>query len=252
MNDQTLISPNPDKDPKDHSDSDNSLEDLSDIQIVTILNGYRQEAENARELSRGQRDRIWEDNIDLYWNRFDFSDKQNWQANEVLPEAPQFVNRFAATMRQSLTRDGEFFTVEHPADPNGDISGIIKKLMDLFFSRCGRNATGHPVEFGSVFEDVMKLAAMMAACNAVTYKERDGEGYVAVDVVDPREFYLDPTGRGLYRIKRTYMDLHELEALAQLKNSKGESIYNTENIDKLKSFGQTEDKEDRETRAGHG
>ena len=251
MNDTTLTSPNPDKDPQDHGIPEEGAE-LSELQIVEILNGYRLEAENSRELSRGQRDRTWEDNIDLYWNRFDFSQKQNWQANEVLPEAPQFVNRFAATMRQSLTRDGEFFTVEHPADPNGDISGVVKKLMNMFLDRCGRNATGHPVEFGSVFEDIMKLAAMMAACSAVTYKERDGEGYVAVDVVDPREFYLDPTGRGLYRFKRTYMDLHELDALAQLKNGKDKFIYNVENIEKLQSFGSTEDKEDREKLADHG
>lgn len=250
MTDQ-ILAPNPDKDPKDHGVPDEG-EELSEIQIVTILNGYRLEAENARELDVGLRDRVWQNNIDLYWNRYDFSEKQAWQATEVLPEGAQFPNRFAATMRQALTRDGEFFTVKHPADPNGNISPVVTKLMNLFLERCGRNATGHPVEFGAVFEDVMKLSAMMAANSAVTYKERDGEGYVAIDAIDPRETYLDPTGRNLYRINRTYMDLHEVEALAGMKDGKDNSLYNVENIEKLTSFGESEDTEDREDLAGHG
>ena len=131
MSDQLLTPQNPDKDPKEPESDE--LEDLSNEEIITILRGYFLEAENARKHSRGHRDRIWEDNIDLYWNRFDFSEKQEWQATEVLPEAPQFVNRFAASMRSALTRDGEFFTVRHPGDSSGNLSDVIKKVIKQGF-----------------------------------------------------------------------------------------------------------------------
>ncbi len=249
MTDQ-ILAHNPDKDPKEH-DTPEEGEDLSDKEIVNILQGYLIEAEDARESARGNRDAVWEDNINLYWNRFDFSDKQNWQSDQVLPEAPQFVNRFAASMRQGLVRDGEFMTVNHPGDANGTLSNTIKKAMKYWLDNCGRNATGQPIEFANVFEDVMKLAAMMGACASVTWKERDGRGYVAVDPIDPREFWLDPTGRGLYRIKTTFMDLHEIEALAKLKNSKGEDTYNIEAIDQLQSFSPTENSDDKAELTGH-
>ena len=249
MTDQ-ILAHNPDKDPVEHDIPEDGAE-LSDKEIVNILQGYLIEAEDARESARGNRDDVWESNIDLYWNRFDFSQKQNWQSDQVLPEAPQFVNRFAAAMRQGLVRDGEFMTVNHPGDPNGNLSNTIKKAMKFWLDNCGRNATGQPIEFANVFEDVMKLAAMMGACASVTWKERDGRGYVAVDPIDPREFWLDPTGRGLYRIKTTFMDLHEVEALANLKNSKGESIYNIKAIDQLQSFSPTENSDDKAELTGH-
>ena len=243
MTDQ-LVAPNPDADPLEHKEG----EELTDLQIVNILEGYRLEAEEARWAGQSPRDDVWENNINLFWNRFDFSKKAEWQAKEVLPEAPQFVNRFSAAMRQSLTRDGEFFTVDHPADPNDNLTPIIKKAMNIWLDRCGRNATGQVIEFGNVFEDVMKLAAMMAACASVTWKEKNGEGYVAIDPIDPREVFLDPTGRWLYRLKTTFIDKHELRALA-----KGNKRYKEATIENLMSTISTgEEKEDEERLADHG
>lgn len=249
MDDKQIISPSKDK-PSETITSP-GLPELSDTEIVRLLNGYLQEAENGRENGNGAREDVWEENIDLYWSRFDFSDKAEWQATEVLPEAPQFVNRFAGAMADALNKDGEFYTVTDPTDPNNTLAEAIKKMMNYWLSRCGRNATGHPVEFGSPFEDCMKLAAMMASCAAVTVKERGGVKYVAFDPVDPRQIWLDPTGRGLYRIKETIIDKHELESLVNMKDSSNGNIYNVEAIEGLVAQIELEEQKERERLAGH-
>ncbi|MDE2020956.1 MAG: hypothetical protein KGJ13_11520, partial [Patescibacteria group bacterium] len=72
---------------------------LTDSEIVQILEGYRTEAEYARLAGPNSRDLTWLMNLDLYWNRYDFSKKAPWQARELMPELPQYVDRFAAAMR---------------------------------------------------------------------------------------------------------------------------------------------------------
>src|SRR5258705_7115265 len=77
-------------------------------EIVQTLQDYFREADEARKSGMNPRDAKWSQNLDLYWNRYDYSAKQQWQAKEAMPEVPNFVDRFAAALKEALisTPDG--------------------------------------------------------------------------------------------------------------------------------------------------
>lgn len=228
-------------------------QNLTRQDIVEVLNSYRLEAQQARKHGPTGRDAVWEANVNLYWNNIDYSKKASWQSKEIMPEAPIFVDRWASAMRDALVLAGEWYTVEDPKDTEGDLARSIKKFIDVWLKRCGRNATGQPMDFNAVFEEQMKLAAMMAGVAAVTWKrDSEGRGYVAIEAVDPREVWLDPTGRGLYRVRRYPIDLHQLKTLAELKDSAGEPIYDRQEIMQLESVQMTDEEMQRAQLAGHG
>lgn len=240
--------------PEDFSDEMDG--GLDDSQIVQILCSYFSEADTARKSgSRGGRDDVWERNIDLYWGNFDWGDKQDWQSREALPDPQQIVDRFAATMKSALNRDEKWFDVENKADIEADLVKAIKKFVQIQLDRCGKNPSGHATPFSNVFERIMKMAAMMAACSDVQYSKdaKTGKGRTVVCEVDPRDVWLDPTGRNLYRIRRTEIDRHELEALKEMKDSSGDPIYNSEAIDRLQSgFAKLDNEYQKEQISGHG
>ena len=168
--------------------------------IVPILNSYLQEARDARMGGLNPRDAKWEENLDLYWNRYNFANKAAWQAAETLPEVPSFVDRFAAALKEALiTGPTGFYTVDDPADAEGDMTDAIKRMTDVWLSMCGRNQTGTCLGFPSVFEEQVKLGALMACSGVVTWKDDTKYGRVAIETVDPRFVWLDPTYRNLYR-----------------------------------------------------
>lgn len=210
-----------------------SLEDLgklSDEEVVKILEGYRTEAEYSRLSGPNSRDLTWLMNLDLYWNRFDFSKKAPWQAREVMPELPQYVDRFSAAMRTALMGSERFFDVVVENDEENDLASVIKKVISVQLRRVGKGPGGHSVDFISVFEEMVKMAClMMFACTVTVKKEGKGH-YIAIDPVDPYNVWVDPTGRGLYRIRRMEVDLHELLALAKQSDKKGKLLYNYDEI----------------------
>lgn len=203
-------------------------EPLTDDEIVTILEGYRQEAEYARLAGPSSRDITWLQHLDLYYNRWDFSKKAPWQAKEVMPEFPQYVDRFAAAMRMALVAQPDFFTISVDNDLEGDLAYVIRKFMVVILRRVGRNATGQRVDFAAFFEEVMKMGALSIPVAKIGHKDDEKSGYTSCEVVDPYNFWFDPTGRGLYRIHREEMDLHELRVLMDLEDGDGNPLFNRE------------------------
>ena len=220
--------------------------------VLGLLLGYKGEAEEARKSGPNARDAVWDANMDLYWGRFDFSKKADWQAREVMPEAPVFVDRWAAAMSEALTSSDEWFTAVVPGDKEGDLTSAIVRFMEVHLSRCGRNQMGQPIAFPAVFEEQMKLGAIMAACASVTWKQDGDRGYVSVETFDPRSLWLDPKGRGLYRIRRMEIDLHDLVKLAKLRDGAGKPIYNLEEINNLASSVSEQMQIDLRASSGHG
>lgn len=199
--------------------------------ITRVLDQYRTEGEDGRRAGANPRDSVWEANWDRYWGRYDNSHKAAWQSKHVMPEAPQFVDRWAAAMREALESVGEFFVVEDEGSEDSYLAPAITKLMRLVMSRCATTPDGHRTDFTSVFEDQTKLGALMALCAACTWKDgRDG-GYVAIDSVDPREVWYDPKLRNLYRRRRYEIDKHELLAMAR----EAPDLYNLDAIEDLKT-----------------
>lgn len=238
--------------PPEHGSKIGSGE-LDDTRLATILQSYKQEAEEHRKSGVGARDAVWDSNVKLYWG--DFKDQHNgkvgWQSKEVLPEIPMFVDRWAASMREAINRVGEFFEVEVPGDKNNSVAPHIKKFIEYILSKSGRNQSNHPVDFSATFEEILKLSAMMTGTASVTWKQAKGEaGYVAIEAVDPRNVWFDAKGRGLYRIRNFEMDKHELVALAKQKDKGGKDIWNVDQIKQLTAATDVDHAENKKTISG--
>src|SRR5574342_562051 len=101
----------------------------SKSQILSALVSYRHEAEENRKGGLNPRDDKWAQNLDLYWGRNDFSNKAKWQAKEIMPEVPSYVDRFAAALKEALVSLPQgFYTVSDPADTEHDLGNAIKRM----------------------------------------------------------------------------------------------------------------------------
>lgn len=229
------------------------MKSVEELKTVQILEGYRIEADEARKAGLNPRDQKWEENLALYWNRFDFSKKASWQAQEIMPEVPSYVDRFAAALKEALVAsDSGFFSVKDPADKANDLATAIKNITTTWLSRSGRNQMGTILSFPAVFEEQMKLGALMACASATTWKRDVDKGRVAIETVDPRFIWLDPTYRNLYRVRRIEMDLHDLKAMALEKDAKGQPIYHLPAVERMLQGIGPEDRDKQEQLAGHG
>lgn len=205
-------------------------------EIINTLQDYFAEADNNRKSGLNPRDDMWRRNLDLYWNRYDFTSKQSWQSQETMPEVPNFVDRFAAALKEALIQTPDsFYTVTDPADTENDMGSAIKRVVDVWLSTAGRNQTGQLLPYSAVFEEQMKMGAIMASAAVVTWKNDVDGGRVAVESIDPRMVWLDHTYRNLYRIRRVELDRHELAGMKSMTDGKGVSIFNEEEISKLES-----------------
>lgn len=237
----------------DEGDAKDALDDEYKLAIVQVLASYFSSADSARKGGANPRDTVWEANWNRYWGRYDHSNKADWQSTHVMPEAPQFVDRWAAAMREALDAGGDWFEVTDDGGQKHKLAQHITKVMRVLLGRCGVTPDGHMTDFSSVFEDQMKLGAIMAACAAVTPKDH-GNGLVlpAVDSVDPRNVWLDPERRGLFRLHRYTTDKHELLALAQKTDDAGEPLYDIEAIEQLTAQIDEEDRLNKERSSGSG
>jgi len=227
--------------------------DENSREIVPILQGYLHEAQNARKGGLNNRDDKWEENLHLYWNRFDMAGKASWQAQETLPEVPTFVDRFAAALKEALvTGPKGFYTVTDPADREGDMTGAIKNMTDVWLSVSGRNQTGTCLGFPAVFEEQCKQGAIMAMCSSVCWRDDYKNGRVAIETTDPRMVWLDPTYRNLYRVRRIELDKHELRSMARMKDKQGSPIYNLQAIEQMVTYIDGETRRRMEEASGHG
>lgn len=205
-----------------------------DSKLVQKLVGYKKEAVHNRKSGLNPRDDKWMQNIDLYWNRYDFSTKADWQSQNVMPEVPAFVDRFAAAFKDLMvsTPNG-FYTVTDPYDTNSDLMPAIKNMTDAWLSIAGRNQIGQTMDFSTVFEEQVKLGALTSMAATVQWKDDVPGGRVAIETADPRMVWLDHTYRNLYRVRQTEVDLADVVRMGSQTSSKGKPIYDVDAITRL-------------------
>lgn len=240
---------------RDQSKAVSPVRDVDDKTrtVINVCNGYLAEARSNRETGMNPRDEKWRENINLYWGRYDFSDKAEWQAKERMPEVASFVDRFAGALKDALVSSPQgFYTVTDPADEEGDIALKLKAMTDMWLSECGRNQTGTCLDFSSVFEEQCKLGALMACCSTVTWKGDTKWGRVAVETTDPRDVYLDHTYRNLYRLRRIEVDKHALKSMVKMKDKKGKPIYNLSEMQALSDYRAWQKAQNQEELTGGG
>lgn len=208
--------------------------DAKQLELVQILVDYKKEAVDNRQSGLNPRDDKWRQNLDLYHNRYDFSNKAAWQSKNVMPEVPSFIDRFAGALKEALvaTPNG-FYTVIDPYDREHDLSQSIKNMLDVWLSVSGKNQVGTPLDFSSVFEEQCKIGAMMAMTSKVLWKNDIPGGRVAIETHDPRMVWLDHTYRGLYRIARTELDLADIARMATATGKRGKPLYNLAEMQRL-------------------
>lgn len=211
--------------------------------LVQILS-YYDEAKTAREGGPRPRDQVWRDNDTAYWAGYDYSKKAEWQSTQRLPEVQNAVERFAAAIKLTLVSNPDWYTIRDFLDKSNQIVPLIVQVVRVFLDRCGKNATGQPISFEGIFGDLVKAGAKRALCVAVVWEE----GRVQVQPVNAREIYLDPSGRGMYRIRRYMIDKSELENLAKRTTRDGQSLYNAAAIERLQA-GAPEQTEEEDKRA---
>jgi hypothetical protein len=210
--------------------------------IVQALTGYKHEAEENRKGGMNPRDAKWGENLDLYWGRYNFQNKASWQAKEVMPEVSSYVDRFAAAMKEALIANPDgFYSVEDPADSERDMTRGIKRMTDVWLTTVGRNQTGTPIDFTAVFEEQMKVGALMAMSSVVLWKDDVPDGRVAIETVDPRNVWLDHTYRDLYRIRRTEIDKRDLLKMVDAKTRSGKQLYNLNSLAEMLTAINTDD-----------
>lgn len=232
-----------------------SIEDYSVEEIVQVLRTYAEEAENARMSGDNPRDDIWTANWDRYWGRYYNADKAAWQSQHVMPEASQFVDRWAAAMREALDRTGDWFTILDASGNPSQLNLMLTKVMKVLLSRCARTADGHVADFSTIFEDQMKMGAIMACCASVTWEEdlEAPDGWPRVNTVDPREYHNDPKGRNLYRRRIYEIDHYELMQLAKDYDDEiDDNVYDTAEIAMLMAEEDERLRNNRETSSGSG
>ncbi|TVR78982.1 MAG: hypothetical protein EA405_13610 [Rhodospirillales bacterium] len=218
--------------------------------VLQVLASYKDEAVSARLVGDRPRDDVWRENWNLYWGVHDWEGKADWQSRLAMPEAANFVDRWSAAMREALISAGRWFVVEDPKDPDRQLVPHIEKLMDYLLGRCGRTPQGHVIAFPAVFEDLMKIGSLMQCAAAVTWDEVGR--FVSVEAVDPRLVWLDPTGRGQYRMRRSEIDKHALLSMAAVTlGDDGESLYNVSEIEQLSALVSEQERQAREASAAH-
>ena len=215
---------------------------LDDVRLLNLLRGYFKEGKEARCGGQNPRDANWRANWDSYWGRYDTTGKAEWQAAEEMPEVANFIDRYAATLSMALTSQPEWFEIIDPTDGDGELNRIVREFVKIHLNHCTTNNSGQRVGFEATFRSAVKAGALSLLAVSVTYDP--DSGYVNVDPVNAFELYYDPTGRGLYRIRRTEIDYWQLEKMKAKEDSSGEPYYDSAAIERLQSFVDGEAKKD--------
>ena len=256
-----------------------TIEDIDDQELVKLLSAYNHECEEGRPNREG----VWDENLDLYWQRLDYSQKADHQAQNVMPQVPQFVDRFAATTANALFQSGQWYTIDAP-DELKTFVPLVRGIIDHWLSRAGEDALQKQQGFEMIFEDMIKMGALAHCALSVTVEPHrvvrpesrqqvemivnpdtgeleealredvvlvdKTEQTVSINVLDPRHVYRDPTGRGLYRRLRKVVDYHTLMEWADMVDEDGNAIWNKEAIERLKPAPAMEEHEEQREVSG--
>lgn len=227
------------------TEATNTNRDVSDVDIVALTQEYRRTAEAAKR----DRDEATKQNVLLYNGKQDWSHKLKGQSTECLPMLSIAVEQITTFVKRAVVDYGDWFSVETPE--NAIMTG--DHIRDVILSQLNsmRELTGTPGNFQVILADAVKTGILhsliiLKVYGAYKYRpqftiEKDEEvldaagtevvipsykvtrnvkkeWHLRIDVVNPLDYFPDPTGRKLYEIHRTRKDLHEIKALAEGDN----------------------------------
>lgn len=221
--------------------------------VVKAIFDARNESLSARSSRSEKNDRNW----DMYFGRQDFSAKIEGQSREFLPKTAAAAEQMSALFRKGLTQFGDWFRVKPTKYPQiltpEEVRDTIKLyLNDLPPAYGNAERTTFDVVLGdavknALFESLM-IFKVHGEVGRKTVPTRNPEGRLQmqeidafrlrIDAIRPQDYYPDPTGRGLYEMTETEVDLFEVKEMASL------GIYDPDAVAKLET-GMEKDEEER-------
>lgn len=219
--------------------------DLSESEIVHVINSYLRESEEERK----KRFPVNRRNLDAYLSIHGEDDEEEGDnesglyANEFIPRTFVAVERLSKFIIKALSDVGsKYFSIDVPKDSNLDPEGA-RSLMMCFLHEIGEGGES----FFDVLEDAIKYGLLTGEMIAKVYgtftrkvshiplQILDIEEQVSQDrffrpvvsIIDPDKYFPDPTGAGLYEIHKVMVDAHILMEMAE------EGFYDKEAVKKV-------------------
>jgi hypothetical protein len=210
------------------------------LSIIQAITAYREEAEEARR----DRLRMSARNREAVANKQDFAHKQEGQSTEFLPKSSAAVQQWKAFIKRGITQFGDWFEMEMAEDSpltGTEARGILMEYLDeLPCSLFNNDVTN----IGTLLSDGSEVAMVEAYAvfkvhgykrtrRGIKFERGGGKAKdikpwnLAIDLVKNESIYLDPTGRGLYKIHRVERDLIDVKRLAE------QGVYDKEVVDRI-------------------
>lgn len=205
--------------------------EMTESQIRNFILECRNEADEAKT-ERMNRNK---NNYDMFHLRHDFSHKEEGQSQEILSKQSMAVEQTKSFFQQALADLGEWWKAE-ACYPDSEALMLIKpheitKLTNYmlgearYFSHVGNSIES--ALLGSLCiskttgrlkpkpKFVARKKGKGSSLKRWVEKTDDKTWEARFDIVRQENYYPDPTGKGLYEIENSWVDYHELLALAK-------------------------------------
>jgi len=225
--------------------------DIGDITLLTALRAYKREGDDAKK-TRMKKNR---DNMNAYLSVQDWSHKSEGQSQEFLPKTSVAVEQFGGFVKRALTQFGAYYDIELPLGSESPISGsAIRELMNCSLDNLlvGDNKFS---SFQLQLSDGVKTGALESLCifkihgnmhaeprfrfeagdQGIKLEQDELESWkLRVDLVNPMNYGVDPTGANLYEYHTVEKDLHKVIELAEQGVYDSAAVARLENDFKMK------------------
>lgn len=212
--------------------------DNEGLSVIHAVRECKREAEDARR-TRMAKSRV---NVGAFHGVQDWSHKLAGQSREFLPKVPMAVEMVSAFIKRAMVGFGAWFSVEIPKNfPGGLDENDVRKLLKLYLD-CH-------ADFSIVIADAIKVGLLQSLMILKIHGRMDDKKVfsveqgtqliglgeeeasqesggvkvetskqwkLSIDLIDPKDYFPDPSGKGLYEIHSVERDLHEVVALAEM------------------------------------
>lgn len=185
--------------------------ELSDDEVVQIFQEMHAEADEAYRPQKDIADVAW----NAYNNEFDFSDKGEGQSKAFIPVYKSAIRVAKSIIRKSLLSAPQYFTIEGLTKESRELEADIEDGLYRLAEQGSFREHVATAAFGGMLENlgVLKVFPTSITDEDEIISEQQEVKVVYAPVSVPNDFRLDPTGRNLYTLHRTEMDLCDYELL---------------------------------------
>jgi hypothetical protein len=200
-------------------------------QLVTFGMDCRGEAEDAKQ-ERMKRNK---DNYDMFHLRHDFSHKKEGQSMEILSKQSMAVEQTKANFQQALADLSDWWDCE-ARYPDSEHTLLVRESEITQLTNFMLEKARYYSHVGNCVESALLASLAISKTGGrlvpkpkfIARKAGRGKGLkrwvekiddksweITFQVIRAENYYPDPTGKGLYEIEDSWVDYHELLAMAE-------------------------------------